>query len=66
MKQGTEVEFKIGNVEGTGVVCGVATIPQAVIGKGLILEIVRIKTTAGPLDYPYTHMVAFENQVTVK
>jgi len=57
-KQGEVVEWNGGGIFNPPIyvrVCGVSTIPVAVLGHGYIVELTK------PLpDYPYTHASAFE------
>lgn len=61
IKQGKMVRFNTGIVSGKGMICGIATIGDVVIGRSIILEIVEINTNLE--DYPYTHACFFECQL---
>lgn len=62
MKQGQRVRFNIHTLSGMGVVVGKSTTEQAVIGASYIIQPDNdIMTEA----YPYSHITAFESQLTV-
>lgn len=55
--QDQKVEFDNGVIKGIGKIVGIATTPQAVIGRSYIIEPdVPIKNET----YPYSHFVCFE------
>jgi hypothetical protein len=61
IKQGTRVSFKKSStLEGTGVVCGLSTISQLVIGRGYIIRLDRM------IDgYDYTHISLLEEMFEI-
>ena len=63
IEQGVLVRFKASDtVFGVGKVCGISTTGEAIIGRGIIIEIIK-SDGIDPVTYPYTHMVVFENQI---
>jgi hypothetical protein len=65
LPQGTYVRFNIRPVSGVGKVVGMSNTGVPGLGKGYILEIKEIKSENGVIDYPYTHMVAFDRQMVM-
>lgn len=65
LPQGTRIRFRSKNyINGTGVICGVCGIGQAVIGRTLIVEIHTLFDGKGdPIQHEYTHMPVFEYDI---
>lgn len=66
LPQGTRVRFSNGenSHKGTGIVCGISTIAQPVIGRGIIIEVTTLVDGQGdPINYEYTHIVIFESDI---
>jgi hypothetical protein len=61
VKEGMAVLFDTGDVYGVGKVRGISTIAQPVIGRGIIIEIV--KSNVEWKDYPFSHFSCFEHQI---
>lgn len=65
LPQGTLIRFANGTTyKGTGKVCGISTSGQAVIGRGLIVELFELTDGEGKaIKHPYTHISIFEIEV---
>lgn len=62
-RQNTMVKWNDGVTKGIGKVVGLATTGEAVIGKGLIVEVLESMPVLPNEIYPYTHRVVFEVHV---
>lgn len=51
------VRFNIGPIQGEGIVKGIATTEQAVLGWGYIIEVTKSSPAIPSTVYPYTHIV---------
>jgi len=58
--EGDLVKFVSGYVHGTGIIRGVASMEVPILGASWIVE---MKTSNKPVEYPFSHMAFFENQL---
>ena len=59
-KQGDKIYYDNGVICGYGIVVGISTSPQPIIGTGYIIEPIGNISTP---TYPYSHFVCFEHQI---
>ena len=66
-KHGTKVHYKVGDLEGSAIIVGIASNGQPLIGITYIVEDRSIGDDHGMMSetYPYTHFVLNELQFTV-